>query len=398
MPLDIQFYFYEAYVHEKQHHNQLSSGPYIFRPKNKDPLPIFEENKAKVFISNVVKEIHVTYTDFASIIVRLYNNTPIIEIDWIIGPVPIEDGIGKEIIIKYTTDLQNNKVFYTDSNGRQTMKRRLNERASWKYELKKPVIGNYYPVTSKIYIEDLDRNIRFAVFNDRPQGGSSLNEGEIELMVHRRLLSEESNAYMILNETTGDKGMVVRGKHYIYISTADKNINKIFEKKFAKEIQLSPQIMVSETEPDILLRYFLKYNNQFSALKVKLPTGIHLLTLESLGENTFLLRFENYLEKSDVGNRNTKKVNVTGLFENLDIIDVKESTLAANMWKGELNPLQWQTESRFLKSLNTNYGSDSEPEYSEDEDEEKTSFNWKEGIRLSPMQIRTFIVEYKFHM
>ena len=30
------------------------------------------------------------------------------------------------------------------------------------------------------------------VFPDRPQGGSSLNEGEVELMIHRRLTSDDS--------------------------------------------------------------------------------------------------------------------------------------------------------------------------------------------------------------
>lgn len=43
--------------------------------------------------------------------------------------------------------------FYTDSNGREMLKRKLNFRPSWNLDVKQPVAGNYYPVTAAIYIE-----------------------------------------------------------------------------------------------------------------------------------------------------------------------------------------------------------------------------------------------------
>lgn len=39
-----------------------------------------------------------------------------------IGPIP-NDGIGKEVITRMTTDMATNKEFYTDSNGRDFLKR-----------------------------------------------------------------------------------------------------------------------------------------------------------------------------------------------------------------------------------------------------------------------------------
>lgn len=42
--------------------------------------------------------------------------------------------------------------------------------------------GNYYPVTSRIFIKDA--NTQLTILNDRSQGGSSLRDGEIELMVN----------------------------------------------------------------------------------------------------------------------------------------------------------------------------------------------------------------------
>lgn len=42
---------------------------------------------------------------------------------------------------------------------------------------------NYYPVTSKILMRDENQNIEVAILTDRAQGGSSLRDGELELMV-----------------------------------------------------------------------------------------------------------------------------------------------------------------------------------------------------------------------
>jgi len=40
-----------------------------------------------------------------------------------VGPIPIEDGIGKEVATQITTTMETNKTFYTDSNGRDFIKR-----------------------------------------------------------------------------------------------------------------------------------------------------------------------------------------------------------------------------------------------------------------------------------
>ena len=40
-----------------------------------------------------------------------------------IGPIPTEDSVGKEVITKMTANMATDKVFYTDSNGRDFLKR-----------------------------------------------------------------------------------------------------------------------------------------------------------------------------------------------------------------------------------------------------------------------------------
>lgn len=98
-----------------------------------------------------------------------------------IGDIPVDDGIGREIITRFDTDIASNGIFYTDSNGREMLKRKRNHRDTWKLKLLENISGNYYPVTAKIAIEDNSR--RFAILTDRAQGGSSLADGSIELMV-----------------------------------------------------------------------------------------------------------------------------------------------------------------------------------------------------------------------
>lgn len=46
--------------------------------------------------------------------------------------------------------------------------------------------GNYYPVTAKISLKDEEKLLKLSVLTDRAEGGTSLKDGEIELMVRIR--------------------------------------------------------------------------------------------------------------------------------------------------------------------------------------------------------------------
>jgi hypothetical protein len=40
-----------------------------------------------------------------------------------IGPIPVDDDVGKEVITQLTANMSTNSTFYTDSNGRDFLKR-----------------------------------------------------------------------------------------------------------------------------------------------------------------------------------------------------------------------------------------------------------------------------------
>lgn len=89
--------------------------------------------------------------------------------------------MGKNVVTRYTTDIKSNDIFYTDSNGREMLRRKRNHRDSWKVKITESISENYYPITSKILIKDGKKEM--AVLTDRAEGGTSLKSGEVEIMV-----------------------------------------------------------------------------------------------------------------------------------------------------------------------------------------------------------------------
>ncbi len=59
----------------------------------------------------------------------------------------------------------------------------------------------------------MGKDVQFTVLTDRSQGGASIADGQVELMVHRRTLNDDSlGVGEPLNETGIDgKGLRVRG-------------------------------------------------------------------------------------------------------------------------------------------------------------------------------------------
>ena len=53
------------------------------------------------------------------------------------------------------------REFYTDSNGREMLRRVRDFRPTWDLEVIEPVAGNFYPVTSAIYLEVCCHSINY---------------------------------------------------------------------------------------------------------------------------------------------------------------------------------------------------------------------------------------------
>jgi len=236
--------------------NGQNSGAYIFRPSKKDEALTLLANKndkkptsVKVVESGLVTEVHAEFGDFVKQVTRIVENQPYVEIEWTVGPVPTEeDGIGKEVVMRLNSDIKSGDTFFTDSNGREFLERKIDYRPTWDLEVFQPIAGNYYPVNAAIFIEDDDSSL--ALLNDRTQGGASLQEGSLEIMVQRRTVADDSRGVgEPLDETTGGvtpyppygdaervgEGVIIKGTHRIAVgkgnqgaSTARKLMDETF--------------------------------------------------------------------------------------------------------------------------------------------------------------------------
>jgi lysosomal alpha-mannosidase len=109
------------------------------------------------------------------------------------------------------------------------MKRVRDKRETWGYKVHEPVAGNYYPVNSRIIMSESKdlKGKTVIVLNDRAQGGTSMNDGELEIMLHRRLLFDDAfGVGEALDEEQFGVGLVARGKHWVLICGGGEHINK----------------------------------------------------------------------------------------------------------------------------------------------------------------------------
>ena len=113
----------------------------------------------------------------------MIEDLPVLRFDVELYGIPYNRLIGHEVTVNFLApELDNQGVFYTDSNGLAMQKRVLNYRPTWNLDLtaNQNITANYYPVGSAITIRDSDWQL--TVMNSRSQGGSVIKAGRIELM------------------------------------------------------------------------------------------------------------------------------------------------------------------------------------------------------------------------
>ena len=189
------------------------SGAYIFRPSTDTPekLPL-KSCGTEVRVGNLLTEEWHTLREPAeqdcsnitfSYVIRTFNDDPTYqEVEWMVGPIPMVENLGKEVVMVYNfpesllaDTNSDHHSFLTDSNGRQYLRRKLNSRDSFNISQgdfdAEFASANYYPLNSGISIDGLTEDMQFDVLIDRAQGASSLKPNEVEIMVHRRLAHDD---------------------------------------------------------------------------------------------------------------------------------------------------------------------------------------------------------------
>jgi lysosomal alpha-mannosidase len=375
-----EFEYYKGMNGDNKKSESRASGAYVFRPDGQTPTLVAKIVESNLVETEVAKEVHQKLNSYITQVIRVYPNEDFVEFDYVVGPIPVDDKIGKEIISRFDSNLTTNGVFFTDANGRQVLKRVRNFRPTWNYTITEPTSGNYYPVNSRIFICDEKQDIQMTVLNDRSQGGTSPIDGSVELMVHRRLLHDDGfGVGDPLSEPGFDgKGLVIRGKFWLLFSSIKDAAKQ--HRDIAQRLFLEPLITFStyKTESD----YYKNFQTSYSGLVNALPKNVHLLTLEQWKNNSYLLRLEHFYQTIDDPEGLSKPVTVDlkSLFKPFVISEAVEMTLGGNQILSSAKRLEFKTQ-------DTNQN---EPK--------KYEFDAKNlSVTLTPMQIRTFVIKVKPH-
>ena len=300
--------------------------------------------KGTVIETSVGTEVHVEFSEpWVKQITRVMRGVPYVEVEYSIGPVPISDGRGKEIVTKFSSPIASSSAFFTDSNGRDFLKRVRDYRPSWNLTINEPIAGNYFPVNAAIYVEDA--NSSFAVMTDRTQAGASLVDGSIELMAQRRILADDSRGVREpMNETDGGvtpyppygnaqrwgEGVVIRGIYRIMVGKGHSGASLArseMDHAFAPPLVFVASTPSSNTTPGSL-------RGSMSALRSALPPNVMLVTFQKLGgkaSNDYLIRLgHQYGENEDTRLSQPVTVDLANLFNGFKVESVDEVTLTGN--------------------------------------------------------------------
>ena len=254
----VGYNYYESYQSDGQ-----KSGAYIFRPANDTILTPkkYSDIKTVHYAEGEVNTIIVlegdkTYTRMYFSKLAKYVDQNGFEMETLISPINISDRIGKEIVLNLATTLQNNKTFYTDSNGLEEQKRVVDYRPTWPLVQFEPASGNYYPVNSHISIIDVNTKQRVSVLVDRSQGGTVLRDGSLEIMIQRRTTMDDSRG---VGEPLDENGISQKVRHFVVIGDGNRAVQKANDQRiitcwantasatFAKHPAPKPALPVQDT-------------------------------------------------------------------------------------------------------------------------------------------------------
>ena len=179
---------------------------------------------------------------------------------------------------------------------------------------------------------------------DRSEGGGSIRDGSIEIMLHRRILKDDSlGVGEALNETAYNTGLVVRGKHYLLVESPATSAR--VHRVEAQQLYMYPLATYSLPNTSSYSDYSTRYRQTWSALIDTMPLNVHLLTFDQLAPKQYLVRIEHYFElNEDETYSQSVMIDLQALFKSIGTIDgITELTLSANLNLSDLHRLEWMT-------------------------------------------------------
>lgn len=80
--------YYNGFVGNNSEAKYRSSGAYIFRPNGTTAISFTDKVEIHIYQGELVAEVHQTFNQWVSQVIRIYNTENFIEFDWLVGPIP----------------------------------------------------------------------------------------------------------------------------------------------------------------------------------------------------------------------------------------------------------------------------------------------------------------------
>ncbi|EOY03246.1 hypothetical protein QUC31_017797 [Theobroma cacao] len=245
----------------------------------------------------------------------------------------------RELIVRYKTDTDNKRIFYSDLNGFQMSRRETYDKI--------PLQGNYYPMPSLAFMQGSNGQ-RFSVHSRQSLGAASLKEGWLEIMLDRRLVRDDGRGL-------GQGVMDNRVMNVVFHLLLESNIST--SNSVSNSLPLSPSLLSHRVSAHLnypLHAFIAKkpqeisvqiHSRTFAPLAAPLPCDLHIVSFkvprpskysqQQLGDPRFVLMLHrrnfdsSYCQKarSQCTSVADEPVNLFNMFKGLAVLNARATSL-----------------------------------------------------------------------
>ncbi|XP_073010222.1 alpha-mannosidase 2 [Typha latifolia] len=264
-------------------YRSFGSGAYLFKP-NGEAQPIVEKGGQFIICEGtLVKESYSLPKTMwekrpVSHSTRIYNGENTIQELLVEKEYHVEllghEFNDRELIVRFKTDINNERVFYSDLNGFQMSRRQTYDKI--------PLQGNYYPMPSLAFLQDSLGN-RLSVHSRQSLGAASLKNGWLEIMLDRRLVNDDGRGLgqgVMDNRPMNVLFHILRESNVSVLPNAHTDLNSqpsLLSHLVGAHLNYPMHAFVSK-EPS--KKSFKLHRNSFSPLALSLPCDLHIVNFK----------------------------------------------------------------------------------------------------------------------
>uniref|UniRef100_A0A8D1VJJ0 Alpha-mannosidase n=3 Tax=Sus scrofa TaxID=9823 RepID=A0A8D1VJJ0_PIG len=153
-----------------------------------------------------------------------------IEQEYRVGPLELNH----EVVLRTSTSLNTGLVLYSDNNGYQMQRR------TYRHDRNNSVSLNYYPMAQSAFIQD--GGSRLVLLSEQAHGVSSQGNGQVEVMLHRRLWNKLE--WTLQYNLTHDVTSVVRP--VLWLLLGPRTLTTGLRQRSGLELQHRPVVLFRE--------------------------------------------------------------------------------------------------------------------------------------------------------